>query len=210
MSTTSTNSYSLDNLDFKTNQSFLSTASNAPSQYWNDLSQSGEGMMSKISGKISGAVGGTKKEEPTFYEEVQQQTSFSYMQRIIIFVITLGLGIAFIAMSTFFIFAPKTFAKLYTLGSLCVILGLVILVGVKKQLENITSSKERLYSSLIYLCSIFGTLYCALSLQSTILTMMMVIFQFVAVIWYSLSYIPFGQALIQKVTGGLLSYFVSS
>ncbi|EFA81359.1 hypothetical protein PPL_05342 [Heterostelium album PN500] len=204
----STNSYSLDNLEFKTNQSFLSSTAGSigseTTQYWNDISESGGSMFSKISGKITSVIPGINNankpnQQPTFYEEVQQQTSFSYIQRLTLFAITLLIGIALIVMSTFFVFSPRTFAKLYTLGSLSVIVGLIVLVGLKKQFENITSSKERLYSSLIYLVSIVGTLYCALSLQSTFLSMFMVVLQFLSVVWYSLSYIPFGQAILQKI-----------
>ncbi|EGG18322.1 hypothetical protein DFA_03816 [Cavenderia fasciculata] len=191
----------LDNLEFHNNRTFFDgvtgNINGGTQQFWNDIQGQGEGVFNKL--KTTVGIGGPQK-DPTFYEEVQQQSSFTYVQRLTVFLVLMAIGVGFIIMSTFFIFAPKTFAKFYTIGSLCVIIGLVFLVGLKKQYQNIISSKERLYSTLIYLSSIFGTLYCALGLKSTILTMFLVICQFISVVWYSLSYIPFGQAMLSSIT----------
>ncbi|KAN0038288.1 hypothetical protein ACTA71_000460 [Dictyostelium dimigraforme] len=185
-------------VEFKTNSSVFSNFKSTSGQYWNDISNTGDGFLSKIKSNIPGALGGTTSpaESKTFYQELQESSSLSYFQRLTGFIICLVIGIIFLGMSTMVLFIPRQFAKFYSLGSLSIIIGLVILVGVKKQIANIMSSKERLYSTILYIGSIFATIYFALSLQSTILTLLFVVIQFITVIWYSLSYIPFGQSMI--------------
>ncbi|EAL62297.1 hypothetical protein DDB_G0290341 [Dictyostelium discoideum AX4] len=185
-------------VEFKTNSSVFSSFKSTSGQYWNDISNTGDGFLSKIKSNIPGALGGTTSpaESKTFYQELQESSSLTYFQRLTGFVICLVIGIIFLGMSTMVLFIPRQFAKFYSLGSLSIIIGLVILVGVKKQIANIMSSKERLYSTILYIGSIFATIYFALSLQSTILTLIFVVIQFITVIWYSLSYIPFGQSMI--------------
>ncbi|KAM9995066.1 hypothetical protein ACTFIY_001271 [Dictyostelium cf. discoideum] len=185
-------------VEFKTNSSVFSSFKSTSGQYWNDISNTGDGFLSKIKSNIPGALGGTTSpaESKTFYQELQESSSLTYFQRLTGFIICLVIGVIFLGMSTMVLFIPKQFAKFYSLGSLSIIIGLVILVGVKKQIANIMSSKERLYSTILYIGSIFATIYFALSLQSTILTLIFVVIQFITVIWYSLSYIPFGQSMI--------------
>ncbi|KAM9993681.1 hypothetical protein ACTFIZ_011642 [Dictyostelium cf. discoideum] len=185
-------------VEFKTNSSVFSSFKSTSGQYWNDISNTGDGFLSKIKSNIPGALGGTTSpaESKTFYQELQESSSLTYFQRLTGFIICLVIGVIFLGMSTMVLFIPRQFAKFYSLGSLSIIIGLVILVGVKKQIANIMSSKERLYSTILYIGSIFATIYFALSLQSTILTLIFVVIQFITVIWYSLSYIPFGQSMI--------------
>ncbi|KYR00597.1 ethanolamine kinase A [Tieghemostelium lacteum] len=193
-----------DNLEFKTNSNLFSNVKNGSTQYWNDIQVQGEGLLSKLKTNIP-FTNNKPVEQPTFYEEVQQQTTLSYFQRITIFLIFIALGVAFIIMSTFFIITPRIFAKFYTAGSIFIIIGLVVLVGVKKHLQNMFSSTERFYSSIIYALSVAATLYSALSLRSTPLTFIFVITQFLAIIWYSLSYIPFGQTMLKSLVSKIIS-----
>ncbi|KAN0019179.1 hypothetical protein ACTFIU_002381 [Dictyostelium citrinum] len=185
-------------VEFKTNSSVFSSFKSTSGQYWNDISNTGDGFLSKIKSNIPSALGGTTSpaESKTFYQELQESSSLTYFQRLTGFIICLVIGLIFLGMSTMVLFIPRQFAKFYSLGSLSIIIGLIILVGVKKQIANIMSSRERLYSTILYIGSIFATIYFALSLQSTILTLIFVVIQFITVIWYSLSYIPFGQSMI--------------
>ncbi|EGC33349.1 hypothetical protein DICPUDRAFT_154620 [Dictyostelium purpureum] len=187
-----------ENLQFKTNEGFFGNISTQTNQYWNDIGSTGDGFLNKIKSNIPSKLGGTPSpaESKTFYQELQESSSLSYFQRLIAFVVFIVIGIFFLGMSTFVLFIPRQFAKFYSLGSLSIIIGLIVLVGVKKQIQNIMSSRERMLSTGLYLSSIFATIYFAIILQSTLLTLFFVILQFITVIWYSLSYIPFGQSML--------------
>ncbi|KAK5579640.1 hypothetical protein RB653_009325 [Dictyostelium firmibasis] len=196
-------------VEFKTNSSVFGSFKSTSGQYWNDISNTGDGFLSKIKSNIPSALGGstTSVETKTFYQELQESSSLTYFQRLTGFIICLVIGLIFLGMSTMVLFIPRQFAKFYSLGSLSIIIGLIILVGVKKQIANIMSSRERLYSTILYIGSIFATIYFALSLQSTILTLLFVVIQFITVIWYSLSYIPFGQSMISGTFSTALKLF---
>ncbi|KAF2078007.1 hypothetical protein CYY_000645 [Polysphondylium violaceum] len=200
------NNYSqFDNLNFKTeNNGFFSNITNKSNEYWNDINNNftgDDGFFNKIKSNIPYASNTNKPvEQKSFYQEVQESTSLSFYQRLIGFAIFFIIGIVFLGMSTFFILAPKTFAKFYTIGSLCLFGSSMVLVGVKKHFQTMFSG-DRLFPSLIYIGSIFCTLYFALVLKSTPLSLISVILQLGALVWYSLSYIPMGR----QVVGGFVS-----
>ncbi|CBZ52347.1 SFT2 domain containing 1, related [Neospora caninum Liverpool] len=84
------------------------------------------------------------------------------------------------------------FAIAYTLGNCVGLLGTAFLVGFRRQLEGMTE-KSRLWSSGVFAGSIMGTLLCAIFMPVAPLVILCLTLQWLAYIWYSLSYIPYGR-----------------
>jgi len=87
---------------------------------------------------------------------------------------------------------PLPFAAFFTLGNILSLLSTTFLVGVRSQMTSMFHAK-RWTASLIYIGSIFLTLFCALHLQLAWATILSLCLQTLAFIWYSLSYVPFGR-----------------
>ena len=76
----------------------------------------------------------------------------------------------------------------------------MFLMGPFKQLGRMFDGKRWL-SSTIYLASLVLTLVSALVLHSVILCLLCIVIQFCAFVWYCLSYIPYGQAILMRMLG---------
>ncbi|VDN58100.1 unnamed protein product [Dracunculus medinensis] len=76
--------------------------------------------------------------------------------------------------------------------SFCFYFRTFFLMGPVKQLKKMFEH-GRFIASLLYLISIFLTLFAGLILSNALLAFLLVIFQYLAMIWYSLSYIPMAQ-----------------
>ena len=122
--------------------------------------------------------------------------SLSKKQRIFGFCICLGMGVLCFTLAAFYVpvivvFARK-FALLFSLGSAFTLSSFSFLYGPYNHFKHL-ASKERLPFTLVYMGSLFGTLYFALALQSTVLTVLAAAAQVIALFWFTLSYIPGGQ-----------------
>ncbi|KAM4604813.1 vesicle transport protein SFT2C [Polymixia lowei] len=92
------------------------------------------------------------------------------------------------------IYARK-FALLWSLGSLFAIMGAAILRGPSKMIGFPTPGAA------VYLCSLGGTLYAALSLHSTVLTALGAMLQIAVIVGYVVSLLPGGSAGIRFMGG---------
>ncbi|KAJ9574103.1 hypothetical protein L9F63_008517 [Diploptera punctata] len=93
----------------------------------------------------------------------------------------------------------RKFALLYTMGSLFTICSFSFLWGPMNHLRHLFS-RERLPFTVAYFGTLFGTLYFALSVQSTPLTVLFAVGQIMALLWFLISYIPGGQTGLQFFT----------
>ncbi|CAG8642641.1 5919_t:CDS:2 [Racocetra persica] len=91
---------------------------------------------------------------------------------------------------------PRKFAVTYTMGSLLIISSFALLHGPLAHLRHIFS-RERLPFTVAYLGSMAATLYFAIGLRWTILTIIFSIIQVIALIWYTISYLPGGTSTLQ-------------
>uniref|UniRef100_A0A2K1R8E9 Vesicle transport protein n=2 Tax=Populus trichocarpa TaxID=3694 RepID=A0A2K1R8E9_POPTR len=57
----------------------------------------------------------------------------------------------------------------------------------------------RIYATAIYIGCVVLALICALLIHSKILTVFAIIFEICALIWYSLSYIPFARRMVSNL-----------
>jgi hypothetical protein len=99
---------------------------------------------------------------------------------------------------------PAPFAWKYSAGNALGLLSTSFLVGPKTQLRSMMSP-IRLGTTAVYLTSIVVTLFCAIILHIAALTLVAMVVQLCALLWYCASYIPFGRQLLRGCLGKLVS-----
>ncbi|GMN27058.1 hypothetical protein TIFTF001_001517 [Ficus carica] len=95
-------------------------------------------------------------------------------------------------------FNPIKFGITFTLGNLLALGSTAFLIGPKRQVTMMLDP-VRIYATAIYLASIIIALFSALYVHNKFLTLLAIILEFGALIWYSLSYIPFARSMASKV-----------
>jgi hypothetical protein len=137
--------------------------------------------------------------------------SMTQTQRMYGFILSIGLGIFCIVLSTMFlpsiIFTSRKFAFLYTLGNLLLVGSTMFLIGPWQQLKTMFGNKERLIPSSVYCFSMLVTLTCALQGWNVAIIMTFIIVQMIAMGWYLLTYIPFGQRMFGLLFSAFRSLF---
>mmetsp|Transcript_2409 Transcript_2409/g.7651 ORF Transcript_2409/g.7651 Transcript_2409/m.7651 type:complete len:194 (-) Transcript_2409:44-625(-) len=114
-----------------------------------------------------------------------------YAQRMACFAIAFVAGVACCVMASLVVFSPHLFAKYYSLGSLLLLGSTFFLIGPVAQLKSMFHP-SRYIASILYLGTLIGTLYAA-SVSNILLTMVLVVVQICAALWYVASYIPYAQ-----------------
>jgi len=100
---------------------------------------------------------------------------------------------------------PFKFALLYSLGNIISLLSTMFLVGPQAQWERM-KSPSRWVASVIYLSSLTATLVlCIDAPEMTLLVVAAVVTQWLSLLWYSLSFIPFGQSLARRAAYSLVT-----
>ncbi|KAF9310640.1 hypothetical protein BGZ91_007041 [Linnemannia elongata] len=95
------------------------------------------------------------------------------------------------------------FAVFFTLGNIISLLSTTFLIGPGKQIKTMFAP-VRMVASIVFLAMIVATLIVAFTIQATLLCLILCIIQFLALFWYSASYIPYGRAAIKKVVGSCI------
>jgi hypothetical protein len=93
---------------------------------------------------------------------------------------------------------PAKFAVCFSVGSACSVCAVGSLRGAQSQIAHMVAP-ERLVLSLAYVGALFGTLYCSLILHSYFLTILASIAQGVALVYYQVSYFPYGAQGLKTV-----------
>jgi hypothetical protein len=137
--------------------------------------------------------------------------SLSFKQRITGFAICFvgGLFIGFLA--TFLLFVSiVAFATLYTIGNLLSLSSTLFLMGPLRQIKSMFDP-TRLFATIVFIAAMAMTLFCAFwftgknqhGIQVGLVILFLII-QFLALIWYSLSYIPFARTAVINCCRGLM------
>ncbi|RIA79905.1 Got1/Sft2-like family-domain-containing protein [Glomus cerebriforme] len=90
----------------------------------------------------------------------------------------------------------RKFVVTYTMGSVLILTSFALLHGPLAHIKHILS-RERLPFTVAYLGSMIATLYFAIGLRNTLLTLLFSIIQVIALIWYTVSYLPGGIGSLQ-------------
>uniref|UniRef100_A0ACD5ZGW1 Uncharacterized protein n=1 Tax=Avena sativa TaxID=4498 RepID=A0ACD5ZGW1_AVESA len=137
-------------------------------------------------------------EEQSFYDDINRHCTLNTTQRLYGFAICLAAGLTCTFLSMIVFFHPVKFGVTFTLGNMMALGSTAFLIGPKRQFDMMLDS-VRIYATAIYIASIIVSLFCALLLHSKVLTLLAIILEFGALVWYSLSYIPFARSVVSKV-----------
>ncbi|SCU79094.1 LAMI_0A07294g1_1 [Lachancea mirantina] len=129
--------------------------------------------------------------------------ALSRMERLILFVCFLlgATGCFTLCVFLFPVLAvkPRKFGLLWSMGSLLFVSAFGVLQGPVAYLKHL-SSKERLPFSIFFFTTCFLTIYFAAFQKSTVLTIPCAVLQLIAVIYYGISYFPFGGAGLRMIS----------
>lgn len=123
-------------------------------------------------------------------------------QRIIAFCITLGIGVIFGIVAWVSVFKEEwtLFGVCITFSNLCAIGSSMFLAGPKKQWSKMFE-ETRWIATTVYFVAMILTLVAALAIKSGGLTIVCCIIQYLAMIWYGLSFIPGARTVCKKMVG---------
>jgi len=123
--------------------------------------------------------------------------SLTWQQRLWGFGICFIFGMVLSYMSGFYIVRPAKFAILYTTGNLFAMGSTMFLMGPFSQLKRMFHP-DRAIATVLYLTTMVLTVVVATRTGKVALVMPLIFLQWVALVWYSLSYIPFGQRILSS------------
>ncbi|KAB2618927.1 vesicle transport protein SFT2B [Pyrus ussuriensis x Pyrus communis] len=138
------------------------------------------------------------QQDSNFMDDFNRNCTLSTKQRLYGFSICLAAGITCTLLSMLVFFHPIKFAITFTLGNLLSLGSTAFLIGPKRQVSMMLDP-VRIYATAVYLASIVIALFCALYVHNKLLTLLAILLEFGALIWYSLSYIPFARSMVSKV-----------
>ncbi|XP_059430100.1 uncharacterized protein LOC132163743 isoform X1 [Corylus avellana] len=137
-------------------------------------------------------------EEGLLDDESDGFCSLSPMQRIYGFAGCLIAGLVCMFLSLIVFAKPIKFAVLFTFGNVLAVGSTAFLIGPGQQMRMMFDS-TRVYATAIYLGCVVIALICALWIHNKILTIIAIIIEFCALVWYSLSYIPFARRMVSEL-----------
>lgn len=147
-------------------------------------------------------------EELGLTAQILDGTTLSYSTRVKWFVICFAGGILCSILGTALLFLPKAgiklFAVFYTLGNIAAISSTCFLMGPLKQLKRMFEP-TRLIATIVMLLCLVLTLCAVFWWQKKGLAIIFCILQFLAMTWYSISYIPFARDAVMKCFTSCLS-----
>jgi len=96
------------------------------------------------------------------------------------------------------------FAILYSLAVIFGLVSTIFLMGPMNQLKKMFDP-TRLIATIVFIGSVIMTLVSALVIKIGVLVLLFVIIQFLALAWYTISYIPFARDALKSCCRGLMS-----
>ncbi|XP_050430633.1 vesicle transport protein SFT2A [Adelges cooleyi] len=158
--------------------------------------------MDKLRKALSGQENQDNDSSTGILPNVNQMSSLEWSTRIKGFIACFVIGIFFSLMGATALILPlhkkmAVFSIFYTLGNVTSLLSTCFLMGPMKQVKKMFSS-SRIIATVIALVMIVLTLVAAIGMKNAPLTFLCIIFQFLALTWYSLSYIPYAREAIKS------------
>ncbi|MBN3281299.1 SFT2A protein, partial [Polyodon spathula] len=150
--------------------------------------------------KLRRVLSGAEDEEQGLTAQVLDASSLSFGTRVKWFAVCFAVGIVCSILGTALLFlpsGPKLFAVFYTIGNLAALLSTCFLMGPVKQIKRMFEP-TRLIATIVMLLCLVLTLCAVFWWQKKGLAIIFCILQFLAMTWYSLSYIPFARDAIMK------------
>ena len=139
-------------------------------------------------------------EDQSLLGQINEATTLNRTQKLLGFLVCFSLGMVLSFLAPAFLLRPIKLATTLTLGNVLSICSMMFLVGPAKQCSSMLDSK-RWIATTVYIASLIFTLLAAFLVKSRLLCLACIIIQYLALAWYSLSYIPYGQAMVLRVMG---------
>merc|ERR1712130_986099 len=92
---------------------------------------------------------------------------------------------------------PRRFAVIYTISALASLASTMFLWGPMRQIKAMFKP-IRAVATIIYLSTIILTFYLAFSGAALILILLSILVQSLAMVWYCLSYVPYGRQMAKN------------
>ncbi|KAM7467705.1 hypothetical protein LguiB_015267 [Lonicera macranthoides] len=132
-------------------------------------------------------------------DDYEGNCSLYPMQRVYGFGACLLAGFLCMILSLVVFAKPIKFALLFTFGNMLAVGSTAFVIGPQQQVRMMLDP-ARIYATAIYVGCVVIALICALLIHSKLLTILAIICEICALIWYSLSYIPFARRMVSQVT----------
>lgn len=142
-------------------------------------------------------LSGSEPQEPEWFQLSRFERLTGFGMLLLGSFICFGLGFLLLPVLTL---NPRKFVMLWTLGSLLFFLSFGVLQGPVAYITHLTS-RERLPFTVMFVACIVGTIYTSVVLKSTILSLIMGLLEFIGVLWYTVSYFPFGAQTMGYIGG---------
>ncbi|VDC00880.1 unnamed protein product [Peniophora sp. CBMAI 1063] len=144
------------------------------------------------------SIGGTIPETQFF----EGDSAFSFLgltrkQRLYGFVACYGIGFILSLLGTILLLLGglTSFAILYALGTIVSLIGTGFLIGFSKQLK-LMFKPVRVVATIIFLISIGLIFVGAFAIGNGVICIIFVMIEYVAFLWYTLSYIPYARQAV--------------
>ncbi|XP_033740580.1 vesicle transport protein SFT2B-like [Pecten maximus] len=150
--------------------------------------------------------GNDEDEEEGIVTQISNSSTLSWSTRIKGFIVCFVLGVSLSILGSCLLFLKDgliIFAVLYTFGNILSLASTCFLMGPVNQFKKMFA-KTRIIATLLVIVMFILTLVCAFALKNTALTIVCCVLQFLALTWYSLSYIPFARDAVKKCFGACL------
>nr|XP_028579711.1 vesicle transport protein SFT2A [Podarcis muralis] len=151
--------------------------------------------------KLRRVLSGQDDEEQGLTSQVLDSSTLSFSTRVKWFAICFASGIVCSILGTAMLWLPgsgtKLFAVFYTLGNIAALASTCFLMGPVKQLKKMFEPTRLIVTIVMLLCFIC-TLCAVFWWGKKGLALLFCILQFLAMTWYSLSYIPYARDAVLK------------
>jgi len=155
--------------------------------------------------KLRRALSGEEEEDDSGLTRVMDNSTLSWGTRVKGFIACFVLGIVLSVVGSICIFFRSyiAFALIYTAGNLVAMASTCFLCGPLAQLKKMFA-KTRIIATVLVFTFMALTLIFGLAVKKGGLALLFCILQFLAMTWYSISYIPFARDAIKKCAGTCL------
>ncbi|XXG60639.1 hypothetical protein AAC387_Pa04g2494 [Persea americana] len=136
--------------------------------------------------------------ESSLIDDFNRQCTLTMKQRLFGFATCLVAGLSCTLLSMLVFFNPIKFGITFTFGNLLALGSTAFLIGPKRQVTMMLDP-VRIYATAIYIASMIIALFCAFYVHNKLLTLLAIILEFGALVWYGLSYIPFARSMVSKI-----------
>jgi len=112
----------------------------------------------------------------------------------------IGLVLSVLGTVMLFVGGLASFAVLYALGTVVSLIGTGFLIGFRKQLK-LMFKPVRVVATIVFLAMIVMIFISAFLFHNGTLCIIFVVLEYLAFLWYTLSYIPYARTAVLKVFG---------